>query len=271
MEALVLAAAQELVYLGAALAVALLLVFQLRLAQRFKVVEHEVERLKRAHRDGTLDARSRLEEASKALEALEEAVTPKLASLEPHLADVGARLDELEERVAALVPALEAAGRRETESSEVLADARTRLEQAEEVARDVSERFGVLEEGLRDARDRMRQAERGIEHLRTSVDERVEAVERRLSETVVVGASTGREGRRAAVAPDASSDETPDEMPDEAPAAADTSADETLEEEVEAPDARAPEPANPTMAGVIIIVVALAVLTMLLHWMGVGR
>lgn len=259
-----LAAGPEWLLLAAGLAVALLLFLQVRIQQRFRAIDDEVQRLKRAHRDGTLDARSRLEEASKALESLEESVMPKLASLEPHLADVGSRLDELEERVAALVPALEAAGRRETEASEVLSDARTRLERTEEVARDVGEKLGVLEEGLRDARDRLQTAERGLDHLRTSVDERVEAIESRLSETIVVGTPTARERGPRTVAPEEPTDEAPsgDDEDEEAPDAPLSHEEDERGEEAHG---------NPTMAGVVILVVALALLAAILHWIGVGR
>ena len=278
MDLLPLAAAQELVFLGAALAVALLLAFQLRLAQRFRTLDLEVQRLNKAHKDGTLDARSRLEEATKSLEALEESVTPKLAALEPHLFDAAARLDELEERVAALAPALEAAGRREAQSSEVLEDARSRLEQAEAEARTVGERFGVVEEGVRDAANRLEQAEGGLDRLRSTLDERLDELVRRVGALESVPASAPREPTRAALGlaerraaraavgtgaddEDGTGEAGTAEVAREAePAATDSTASEDVHEDL-----------SVGMRGLLIGVIALAVLTVLLHLMGVGR
>lgn len=274
MDLLPLAAAQELVFLGAALAVALLLVIQLRISKRFRVLELEVERLKKAHKDGSLDARSRVEDATRALEALEESVAPKLAAFEPHLLEVGARVDELTAQVAPLVPALEAAGRRETEASEVLADAQTRLEQAEESARAVADRFGVMEEGVRDAQGRLEQTEHGLDRLRTAFDERLNDLDHRVGELQTIPAAAPRQPTRTALGLAERRTARTESQP-----AADDGEDEADAEPVAAEAAEAADTADadreadmsPGMRGVLIGVVVLAVVTILLRWAGVGR
>ena len=180
---------------------------------------------------------------------------------------MGARLDELEERVARLVPDLEAAGRHEAEAAEVLADARTRLEQAEESARSVGERFGAVEEGVRDARGRLEQAEHGLDRLRTTLDERLDDLDRRVAGLRTIPAAPPRQPTRVALG-----------LSDRPEARTDTHAetdgakgadDAAVEAGADAPGHH--EDMSTGMRGVLLVVIGLAALTMLLHWMGVGR
>jgi chromosome segregation ATPase len=192
-----LALGAEAVYAGAALAVALLLAFQLRLARRQEATAEVVRRLQKAHREGTLDARSRLEEASKALERLEETVAPRLEGLEPHLADVGSRLDEVEGRVEAIAPGIEGAEARWGAAEESLQDARAQLGRAEETARGLAERFGELEEALRDARTRVSRLEEGLDRARAGLEARVDALDARVEGIGAASAEVSRAARRA--------------------------------------------------------------------------
>lgn len=180
MYSLFLAGATELVYVGAAIAVLLLLIFQLRLMQRFRTLDLEVERLKKAHKDGTLDARSRVEEATQALEALEEKVAPRLEGIEPKLDQAELRLDEMGREVEALRPLVaqveeaKAAGRG---AADFVADAKGRVEKAEALAEAVSTRIGALEEGLTEARGRFSELEDGLTHVREAAARRLDEIE----------------------------------------------------------------------------------------------
>jgi predicted nucleic acid-binding Zn-ribbon protein len=253
---IVIAAGIEMLLIGGAVAIALLLIVMIRTTQRYRMLDLEVQRLRKAHHDGTLDARSRLEDASKALEALEESVGPRIEAIEPHLADVGSRLDEVEERLGALVPALEAAGRRESEVQEVLDEAHGHLERAAETAREVGERFGTVEEEVRDLRTRLEEAERGLERMRAVTDERFETLDRdRSPETASVVHATTREATGASTGGEEDGDT--DAGADRAPAPTRSAVD---------PKARAKREGRYAVRGMLLVLLAIALFA-LLAWL----
>ena len=96
----VLALAAEIVYLGFAVAVALLLAFQLRLMRRFTAGEEAVRRVDKTQREAAADARARAEETTKDFEALTGTVRPKLGEMEGRLEDLGGRIEALAAQVA---------------------------------------------------------------------------------------------------------------------------------------------------------------------------
>ena len=119
----VLALAAELVYVGFAVAVTLLLTFQPRLMRRFTAGEEAVRRVDKTQREAAADARARAEETTKDFEALTGTVRPKLGEMEGRLEDLGGRIEALAAQVAG-VARVEAG----------LGEARGRLDQAEGLA-----------------------------------------------------------------------------------------------------------------------------------------
>jgi ABC-type transporter Mla subunit MlaD len=161
-----LAQAVELALLGAAFAVLILLVFQVRLAKKHDALGREVQRLEKAHRDQARDQRTRLEEAAEALAAL--------GDVGPQMRGVAGRVDAFERRLEALAPRLDQIGELGSEAEVAVRQVEGRLARAEDAASEAGEHLRRLE-------TRVQGAESDLAGVLESLERVRETVERRLS------------------------------------------------------------------------------------------
>jgi hypothetical protein len=160
----VAAGLSTLVLLACAVALVLLLVFQIRLLRRVDVLDGALVRVEKAQRDGALDARARLDEAARSLVGIEERVQSETGSLAPRIETVSGRVAELERRLEAIAPGV--------------LSATTQSGRAEEQARTAAERAAAAERMAAEARS----APPALSSRLDQLDRRVREAESRLAD-----------------------------------------------------------------------------------------
>jgi prefoldin subunit 5 len=270
-----------IVLLLAAGAAALLLVLLLRLAKRHDETVARLDRLEKAQKTGAQDTHARLEEATRTVEDLD-------GELRPHLKALSPRVDEFDSRFESLAARLGELDQRIASGGIGLQEVRTGIESVASLAGQAQERLGELGQQVESAGGRARRAEEGLEHAKGALGERLGAlegelrlVERRLEEAAAaprevirvaattrptIDPGTMKRPEASAPAPAVAAPEVP-EVPEvlEAPAPVRVETEDFMfEGEME-------EPVAPGAKGLVLLVAALAGLTILFHLLGVGR
>ena len=136
-----------LLVLGTLSALGLMLAVLLRTQKRYDAVRTELERMKVVQRDMSTDVRARLEESARTWESVESEVRPRLAQLEPSVADLSAALSTH-------LPALAEAGERLEAVEERIGGSEARVSAVlERLDLESTERFERLEDAVRTLRN----------------------------------------------------------------------------------------------------------------------
>lgn len=179
---------------GAAFALVLLLIFQVRLARKHEAIEASVERMAKAQKQTAVDARTRMDEVTRAVDRLAEELQPKLGQVELGVTKLSERLDGFERQVDALHPQTEEAARRvkhleaSTDAVHLKAEAaeklvqnhRTRVDAVNTGLKQLDERVASLASELSDTRKGMeaaKEAQAALAQLRAELREVAEQLQ----------------------------------------------------------------------------------------------